>query len=395
MNDSQTANIAVSEYNKPVTPLTKKVLFYFYRLFNHLTQSGQVFGLTANGLGHANRSAPFLILARGCYQETNEISAIASVSELRKVLKQKFMTQFCIHHIGALNNGSRLVKTFTVYPQYSDACQHARFVIPETLALAMTVEPGLFQIRQQTGEYFLFKQNNAQWQSVLKSPIMSGFNTAALSLGVHDSVSQYQLAETVKHKLLIWSVLSQSPAWLIDCWQPFKTNRANVNWRPTLVSLTVMIAVYLGASSYYIAHEIDNRTQIVAQYGDSLEQIAAVRAEMEAREALFQQLNSSMPHAGQIQAFWSLLAFLQLKNINVNNLSMQAAELSLTGVADNASQLLTDILKLEFVEKADFDAPIRKVQQDQERFSLKISLKPDPVLITLASASAAEPELKP
>lgn len=356
-----------------VDKLKQRLLSMVY----YLTADQSVLQLTEQGWQQRQSFSrlPVLVLSRGCYQEKWQSFAIRSASELRKVLKQSEQGKLSFHFISKLEQGQRKVLTIIPYAEFWPLCQKASFVLPASVLIAATCEPGLHQLQGPDKSWFLLKYPNGDWQSALATPVMKQADSALLLLGGHPETQCFSWSEAQLPLLLQQGLRKLKAEHWFSGWNGLQSAGKSLPWQLLLTSGTALAACYLLASSAYLVLTSEYRQHLLQQGGDEMTQLLSERQQLQQQQQLVAALKQQLTEPSARQQLWELVATLQFNEIEVQRLQWFGQDLQLTAEADDATKALQKILDLPFVASAQFSTPVRKAQK-REVFTAVVELQP-------------------
>lgn len=378
----------------PSTPTLTGLQTYLAKLAWWVDARGNQRKLTDTAVTttEAQRRLPVLVVARDGYQERWEQFSIRSERELKRVLALRDAGQPVQHYIGKLLNGQRQVLTVRWHDAVLATVQQAWVAFPESLVLAAGVEAGLTHIQQSGSSYFLLKQNGGHWQSLPASGLVATPDRALLAMGGVAATPQQVLdADAWRLALLRGLQKVGLSAWQ-QSWQSQSAQAGSAQsfpWRPTLLGAGAVIVLYGVLSTAYLVIATESAQSDLAAIGADLD--TALNAQATVNQAQ-QQLAGLAGHQSNIAAvdqFWQSIADSQSLNVLVNSAVTDYSSVTLAAEGVGATNVLTELLQRDYVQSADFTAPVRSQHNGLERFTIEIQLQPNVV------PESAEQEAQP
>lgn len=338
--------------------------------------STKVFYLTAQAIvqnAELLAKAKVIILSRSCYRESTSSYPIASIAELKKILKQQNHDEATFHFIGELKEGTRSVISVTVFPQYLAYCKQAWAVVPASLLVNYAAAAPFVQVKATDNQFFIQQSADGLWHSVLQSQLIDTAERAKLALGVaSDSLtSDYMFNEPEQ---LAASLLKIPARFWSSCILKHQSRRARFNPKPLVLAIAVFGTLYLSATSLYLDLTIDNRQQAFNKLLVETEVISTGRRQLEQEQALLTFLAQQQSDPALALAFWSVYASWQLQDIRLVSVRSDFNEVRLQGEAASATTVLQQTLDLPYVADASFVSPVRRGAQGREVFTLVLTL---------------------
>ena len=317
--------------------------------------------------------AKIIILSRACYRESSTIYPLASISELKKILKHQDNGECNFHFIGDLKDGARKVITISVFPMYAAHCKHAVMVVPASLLVSYAAPAAFSHVRAADNQFYVQKSADGLWQSALQSLFIDTADRAKLALGVaaDTAVGEYELP---KSEHLTTTLFKIPVRFWTSCLSQKQFSKTPLNIKPLLFLTLTFGVIYLAVSSFYLTHILSARQQEFSKLVAETELISAGRRQLEQQQALIGFLVKQQHDPLQSLAFWSVYASWQLQDIRLVSVRSDFNEMRLQGDAPSATTVLQKTLELPYVMDASFTAPVRRDAQGREVFSLVLTL---------------------
>ncbi len=322
------------------------------------------------------RRVSCLVLARSYYQESWNSYTIRSLKGLHKVLKQKDLKQKAEapaqqHFIGPWRDGQRRVLTLTLNQQGQQLLTKAFTVLPESLVLSAACSEGFYQIEHGQQCYFLFNQEQ-QWQTAVRSPLMRDAERAKLALGCPSEQHTQHINEAQLGELITRGVKQLGSHYWRQGWQKSVSTRSFA-WRPTLAVAAVIGACYLALSSGYLLLERNLLNRQLEQITPEVSELLTLQSDLADISASIEQLRQVYVNADTINGFWQVLAVVEQHQTQLTFMQGDGQQLSIGGQTENALELLKTLHGLPQVEKAEFASPVRG-SGGQQRFRIDLAL---------------------
>ncbi|MEE2001512.1 hypothetical protein QWY20_08605 [Alkalimonas sp. MEB108] len=342
----------------------------------YLARDGQRYSWQQGQLQPVQRPVgSVLVLSRHGYDEQHESFQIASRSALKKILQQRDQGRLCYHLIGDLHQGQRRVISFTPKAELADSCRQARLVLPISLLVFASRQPGLHSLAMPDGHFYQFNQTNHEFSSLPANALVATEERALQLLGGHSAVPKYLWAGPGLARL--WQFVLRLPAssWL-DCSNSRAGNQSLRAWLPFAGLSAVLALMYLYGSTALLSQQLESRQQQLNRLNTEVASVLDARSSLQQAEALVQALSRYQQDNLSGEGLWTLVALAQLNNVNLTLVEGDSEALRLQGHAASATDWLQLLLSTEEVQSADFFAPVRRDTQGREQFSIVLELKP-------------------
>ncbi|HET8816653.1 MAG TPA: hypothetical protein VFM61_04300 [Pseudidiomarina sp.] len=365
----------------PSTPTLTGLQTYLAKFAWWVDARGNQRKLTATTLApaKAERRLPILVVARDGYQERWEQFSIRSERELKRVLTLRDAGQPVQHYIGKLHNGQRQVLTVRWHDVVLATVRNAYVAFPESLVLAAAVDAGLTHVQQSGSSYFLLKQSGGHWQSLPASGLVATSDRALLALGGSAATPQQRLDSDAWRLALLTGLQKVG----LDAWQQSwqsqhadTSNADNFPWRPTWVGVGVLTIVYGLLSTGYLVMATESAEHRLESIRSDLDTALSAQATVNNAQQTLTGLAQHQSNIAAVDQFWQSIADSQTLNILVNSAVSDYSSVTLAAEGVGATNVLTELLQRDYVDSADFTAPVRSQPNGLERFTIEIQLQP-------------------
>lgn len=315
--------------------------------------------------------APILVLSRFNYDEKTESFAINSASALRKILKQQQNSPLSYHFIGNLVDGQRKVITITPKSAVLQHCLQARLVLPISLLVQASQQQGMHKVSLPDGCFYQLNRVAMQSVSLPQSALISTSEQALQILGGHVASPCYSWSTSD------FLVLCQKAFKLpLSYWQVALTARpAHFNiatWWPFVTLAGLVASCYLLLASYLLNHQIMTSQRQLTELNNAITPVLETRNVLQRAQAQAATIHSLIQVTVPGDAFWEVFALAQLNNVQIIHFEADVNQLHLRGTAPNALNWLQLLLTQPQVQTADFNAPVRRTNNNQDQFDISM-----------------------
>lgn len=338
----------------------------------YLTKDGQILSFSSQlKTSVANANSSILVLSRFAYDEQQKVFPIVSKSDLNKVLKSQYPGAH-FFYISNVENNQRRVSIITVNNNLLALCQQAKMVIPISTLIACQPENPFKTLRFPDGEYFQLTRSPFDYQAVLANSLVKNASQARNLLGAHLNISDYVLkvnSEKQAYRLLFSMPLA---FWLSSLNQ--KRGNSFSGLMPFAALSVSLLACYLLVLNVYMPNQLQAKQQQLSQLNHALGPLLDIRNRIQAVDDVNIKLADSKSQSAPL-AFWELLALAEMHNVQLTSVEASFDIFTLTGTVASATTWLQALLDEPMILTADFIAPVRRVQNGQEQFTISITLK--------------------
>jgi hypothetical protein len=320
-----------------------------------------------------------LILAKSCYQEEIESFPIKSASELKQLLElQRPKDALTRYFIGPYINNQRLVYKIFIDPNYAVQVSGARLLVPETVMLSEFAPLGFTSISlyaTQTiisAQHLWYYKGPKQGLSVLQGGLVQTEDAARVMLGVSSAAPTQQWRFSQYLNVISENWWRLPLGWWLAA-RNVQEHKEPLPW-PKLLGAGIVISIFYGlVSSSYLHFANEWRAkQLVNMSNDVTQRLG----ERESFDGNLSKL-SALKKAGEIEDqqlhAWNIIAFLNINDIDIDQISANNEYLEFSGEADSATDLVTQLNSLAGVARIEFISPVRRGRSG-ETFRLRIQL---------------------
>lgn len=358
-----------------------------------LEQDGIVYHVNENG--YQKYSAPslpsgaVLILARGCFLQTQEFISVRSVSDVQKMMALKGNDPATHYFIGEWKQNRREVTQVKLHQKFIDVCQQAVFVIPASLLLSVSLPLGAFEIVFPHSRLYALKSGPDSFHCVQQSSLVDSEHKAALMLGMPSGSAVNLLDTKQAGKILCQSILK----WPLNWWRAAHVRslqqHSAIPYKALGVVSAAVFLMYQVFATIYIDVALSQAQSTIERTQPEVNKLLDQRSSAEQNENEFLELKANHADTTIPLLFWSIVAQLELENVELNIATFDGKQDMLVyAEGESATTTLEVLLASPYIAKADFASPVRKVR-NREQFSIKIELDNT----TLNEASSKQREL--
>jgi hypothetical protein len=325
--------------------------------------------------GEPSRAAALVtILGREHYGERRKKYPVLSRRDLAGVLAQELAgASPTLTAIGPVADDRREVAFFEIKPEVIGHAAPCFWLVPESLALAATLEPGQIAAVERDGFRYFVAWNGVSQPSggAVTSPDLFAL-AAGLDGGDIVKISGGEL----RARLLVG--LRRLPA---DSWRrfvaPSMRPRVEVQWQPLALMAGVSLVVYLALASAYLNLTRNAREKELAGLGSEVSKLLVAQHDVDQVLAEQAGLAAVMADRRSTYRIWQPVAVAWSKGATITGVQLQDSKLTIRGNAAAATDVLAAVSAIKGYDDAKFSAPVRQDSRGREDFSLTLTLLPE------------------
>jgi hypothetical protein len=297
---------------------------------------------------------------------------VRSWRELDRVLRQELAgSPDTLTLIGPLAGERREVTFFEPLGEIRAKLGRALWVVPESVALAATLERRSVATVERDGlRYFI--AGSGLSQPAGGTLVSAELFAAASGLDPDQAIDTWERDE-VARRLLDGLPRVPASAWLrflrLDLRPQF-----DIAWRPLAGLAAAVLVGYLAVASAYLAVTTGMRERQLEKLGPEVETLVAQQRDVERR--LAEREGIARVLAGRTYSYevWRPMARAWAKGAKIGSVTIRDDQVTMTGNAPVATDVLAAIAAEPGIAKAAFTAPVQR-QGEREQFVIGFTLK--------------------
>jgi len=323
--------------------------------------------------------AKVLVVAKKHYQESWQSYASVSKKELQQIIylqkdnDHKAATIFQDFKNTSIDGFD--VKKITFDNEFMQLVGDKRILIPETeLFIDNKANPIFMTLETPIGEMFTSYFSQKSSSSYAKG-LVNNIDTFKMSSGLPFDTEHQQIKAQNYASFLFNQLIKQNLNVLIKklainpkAWFPAKDLHL-IYWAPLLTACFFYLAAngYLWAKSYYIQGLLDEQSTEVRE-------LITNKHAQDKQSHFLHALNDEFSKTSVVHEHWSIIYDLVESNMEIERINFAKNLLTVRGQADNASKVLTETSKNEYVASAAFKGNVLK-SRGKDTFTLEIMPK--------------------
>jgi len=315
-----------------------------------------------------------IVAKRYCQEQLNSFASI-SRKELNQIIanKKKSAAHILFNVIPNSAIDGYDVKECRIDEEVVKRLSKAKFLLPETALLSVTNDNQVYCVDTPLGKVFS-GGTSARQKVVYAKGLLADVEYFKLSAGLTadsltQEVSQQELAEFYIGQLLAQEVSSIKINLLFDASKWFNPVHLHALYMgPLLTALLFYTATngYFYFKQQQLDANLGEGRGEVSQVLDTRNKIANISAQVDA-------LSNEFSGQELVHRYWQVVYDLVELDVDVTRITYKNGELTVRGLAEQASNVLTEIAKKDKVISASFQGPVRK-SRSKDSFVLKIQL---------------------
>lgn len=317
-----------------------------------------------------------VVLGREHYVERRRRYPIASWRDLGRVLRHELASapQTTLAVFGPPAADGREVTFYELRPGALEAAGEALFVLPESLLVAATLEPGTVGDVGRDGlRYFVAPTGVSQPAAgTVASPelfvLASGSDASRGVVGIDGAGARRRLLEGLRRL--------PGRHWL-RLLRPSAVPSFDLDWKRLALWAGLGIGGYLLLASAYLTLTTALRERELERLGPEVQSLLDAQHAVDALQAERVGIAGLLEAQPATYRAWRVVALAWSKGAQLSALSLNEGQLTLRGSAPSATDVLGLIAAEGGVADARFSAPVRSTGDGAEEFVVTMQLEPD------------------
>lgn len=318
------------------------------------------------------RSCLLIVVGREHYSERRKDYPIRSSRDLAQVLRHELSgIPGTIALIGREMDGGREVTFFELQKDVVGRLGRSLLWVPESFLVAARLRSGTVAVVDRDGFRYFLSDTGV---SLPAGGAISDEARFALAIGLDEDCTKTTVNRDGVNGL-IWDSLSSIR---LSRWRqivrPAIKLAPPIQWPRMAISAAVIVCAYMLASSAYLGAVEKRRLAELDALGPDLEMLLQMRSTIS--ELMVQQHALAEVLNGKVYSYdlWKIVAAVWANGALIKDVSLSGEELTIKGIAPNATDVLAAVDEAWAASGARFTAPVRRDSSGGDSFSITLTL---------------------